>query len=200
MFTGIVEEIGIVQAVRSSGQGRVLTVRTGRNFMSDVHVDDSISVNGACLTVVRRTATSFTADAVEETLKKTTTGGLRTGRKVNLEKAMRMSDRLGGHLVLGHVDAVGTVVGIVPRKLEHMFTVEIPAEFMKYVIPVGSVALDGVSLTVAERRPSTIAVAIIPHTMKNKILGLIKKGDTVNIEFDLIGKYVEQFLAADKKS
>src|SRR5512142_72989 len=103
MFTGIVEEIGTVQSIRNSGNGKVVAVRTGRKFLGDVKVDDSISVSGACLTVVHKTPSVFTAEAVEETLKKTTTGSLRVGSKVNLEKAMRLSDRLGGHLVLGHV-------------------------------------------------------------------------------------------------
>jgi riboflavin synthase len=194
MFTGIVEEIGTMQGIRNSGKGKVLVVRALKKFLNDVGIDDSISVSGTCLTVIRKTPTTFTAEAVEETLKKTTTGSLRVGSKVNLEKAMKMSDRLGGHLVLGHVDTVGTISNIVPQTLSWMFEVEFPPEYMKYVIPVGSISLDGISLTVAERRQSSIVVAIIPHTMEKTIFGIKKKGDTVNIEFDLIGKYIEQFL------
>jgi riboflavin synthase len=194
MFTGIVEEIGTLHSIRNSGKGRVLVVRVGKKFLNDVGIDDSISVSGTCLTVIRKTPTMFTAEAVEETLKKTTTGSLRIGSKVNLEKAMKMSDRLGGHLVLGHVDTVGTINAIVPQTLSWMFEVEFPPEYMKYVIPVGSISLDGISLTVAERKQSSVVVAIIPHTMEKTIFGIKKKGDKVNIEFDLIGKYIEQFL------
>jgi riboflavin synthase len=194
MFTGIVEEIGTIQSIRNSGKGKVLMVRVVKKFLNDVGIDDSMSVSGTCLTVIRKTPTTFTAEAVEETMKKTTTGSLRVGSKVNLEKAMKMSDRLGGHLVLGHVDTVGTISKIVPQTLSWMFEVEFPLEYMKYVIPVGSISLDGISLTVAERRQSSVVVAIIPHTMEKTIFGIKKKGDRVNIEFDLIGKYIEQFL------
>ncbi len=194
MFTGIVEEIGTIQSIRNSGKGKVLAVRAVKKFLNDVGIDDSISVSGTCLTVIRKTPTTFTSEAVEETLKKTTTGSLRVGSKVNLEKAMKMSDRLGGHLVLGHVDTVGTISKIVPQTLSWMFEVEFPPEYMKYVIPVGSISLDGISLTVAERRQSSVVVAIIPHTMEKTIFGIKKKGDSVNIEFDLIGKYIEHFL------
>ncbi|MGD0337694.1 MAG: riboflavin synthase [Bacteroidota bacterium] len=194
MFTGIVEEIGLIQSARNSGKGKVLVVRAARKFLSDVRIDDSISVSGTCLTVIRKTSTTFVVEAVEETLKKTTTGSLRVGSKVNLEKAIKLSDRLGGHLVLGHVDTVGTIINITPQTLSWMFEVEFPLEYMKYVIPVGSIAFDGISLTVAERRASSVVVAIIPHTMEKTIFGIKKKGDHVNIEFDLIGKYIEQFL------
>lgn len=194
MFTGIVEETGTIQSVRNSGKGKVLTVRATKKFLSDIRIDDSISVSGTCLTVVRRTPLFFTVEAVEETLKKTTTGSLRAGNAVNLEKAMKMSDRLGGHLVLGHVDTTGTIIRITPQTLSWMFEVEFPPEHMKYVIPVGSIAIDGISLTVAERRSSSVVVAIIPHTMEKTIFGVKKKGDRVNLEFDLIGKYIEQFL------
>jgi riboflavin synthase len=194
MFTGIIEEIGTIQSARNSGKGKVLVIRTLKKFLDDVRIDDSISVSGTCLTVIRRTQYAFMVEAVEETLKKTTTGSLRIGNKVNLEKAMKMSDRLGGHLVLGHVDTVGKIINIDPQTLSWMFEVEFPPEHMKYVIPVGSIAFDGISLTVAERRKSSVVVAIIPHTMEKTIFGIKKKGDLVNIEFDLIGKYIEQFL------
>ena len=194
MFTGIIEEVGTIQSIRNSGKGKVVTVRSTKKFLGDVRIDDSISVSGTCLTVIRRTPTVFTVEAVEETLKKTTTGSLRTGGKVNLEKAVKMSDRLGGHLVLGHVDTVGTIIAIVPQTLSWMFEVEFSPEYMKYVIPVGSISFDGISLTVAERKLSSVVVAIIPHTMEKTIFGMKKKGDRVNIEFDLVGKYIEQFL------
>ncbi len=195
MFTGIVEEIGLIQSARNSGKGKVLVVRAARKFLSDVCVDDSISVSGTCLTVIRKiSTTTFMVEAVEETLKKTTTGSLRVGSKVNLEKAIKLSDRLGGHLVLGHVDTVGTIINITPQTLSWMFEVKFPPKHMKYVIPVGSIAFDGISLTVAERRASSVVVAIIPHTMEKTIFGIKNKGDRVNIEFDLIGKYIEQFL------
>ncbi len=194
MFTGIVEEIGTIQSVRNSGKGKVLVVRAIKKYLSDVKVDDSISMSGTCLTVIQKTPTTFMVEAVEETLKKTTTGLLHAGSKVNLEKAVKLSDRLGGHLVLGHVDTVGIIINIAPQTLSWMFEVEFPPEQMKYVIPVGSIAIDGISLTIAERRRSSVIVAIIPHTMEKTIFGMKKKGDRVNIEFDLIGKYIEQFL------
>jgi riboflavin synthase len=196
MFTGLIEEIGSVQSVRSNGGGKSLTIRTKKSFLLDAKIDDSIAVNGTCLTIVRKTAVSFTVDAVEETLKKTTTGALRVGSLVNLERALKFSDRLGGHFVLGHVDTTGTIAGIAKKSPGWMFEIEFEAEFRKYVIPVGSIAVDGISLTVAEKKEGSVLLAIIPHTVEKTTLGSKKTGEKVNIEFDYFGKYIEQFINA----
>ncbi len=194
MFTGLIEETATVQAVRSNGHGRTITIRTTKAFLRDAKIDDSIAVNGTCLTIVRKTALSFTVDAVEETLKKTTTGALRVGSKVNLEKALKFSDRMGGHLVLGHVDTTGTIESIGKKSPGWLLTIGFAPEYARYVVPVGSIAVDGISLTVAEKKEGSVVLAIIPHTMEKTSLGTKKRGERVNIEFDYLGKYIEQFL------
>ena len=194
MFTGLIEEIGVVHSIHATGQGKTLTLKASKVFLKDAKIDDSISVNGTCLTIIRKTATGFTVEAVEETLKKTTTGSLRNGSRVNLERAMRFSDRLGGHIVLGHIDTTGVIASIAKRTLSWMFEVEFDSSFQKYVIPVGSIAVDGISLTVAEKKPGRVIFSIIPHTMEKTTFGSKKTGDRVNIEFDYLGKYIEQFL------
>ena len=200
MFTGLIEEMGVVQTVRSSGQGKSITIKSSKEFLKDTKVDDSISVSGTCLTVVRKTGTSFTAEAVEETLKKTSIGSLKTGSKVNLERALRFSDRLGGHFVLGHIDTTGTITSIAKKTLSWLFEVEYDGKFQKYVIPVGSIAIDGISLTVAEKKEGKVVLSIIPHTMEKTTFGIKKVGDKVNIEFDYFGKYIAQFSIVQKSS
>ncbi len=198
MFTGLIEEVGVVQNMRSTGQGETITIKTPKVFLAGAKIDDSIAVSGTCLTIVRKTTTSFTAEAVEETLKKTTLGFLRVGSKVNLERALKFSDRLGGHFVLGHVDTTGTITSISKKTLSWLFEVEFDPQFKKYIIPVGSIAVDGISLTVAEKKKGTILLSIIPHTMKKTTFGMKKVGDKVNLEFDYLGKYIEQFLEVKK--
>lgn len=197
MFTGLIEEIGIIKSVQPVGDGKRFEI-AAKKILDDVKVDDSIAVSGCCLTAVKVTAGSFTAEAVEESLKKTTLGNLEPGSKVNLERAMRLSDRLGGHLVLGHVDGVGTIKSIQQRSASHWIGVKIPPQLMKYCIPVGSVAVDGISLTIAEIKNDIIYLSIIPHTWDHTILSLKKSGGEVNIETDMIGKYVEKFFTATK--
>jgi len=193
MFTGIVEEIGTVKAIVSQGQGKKIQVRANI-ILSDLTVDQSVSVNGVCLTAVEIGEDFFATEAVAETLGKSSLSQLKRNDKVNLERALRLQDRLGGHLVQGHVDGIGTI-----RQLNHQpqattVTVEIPNELERYTILKGSIAIDGVSLTIAQKAENLITVAIIPHTMKQTIFQFKKSGDLVNIEVDFLAKYIEQFI------
>lgn len=197
MFTGIIQEVGEVIDMAHAGAGRKITVRAPRSSR-DLNTGDSIAINGVCLTVVSLGKSSFSVEAVEETLKKTALGRLRNHSLVNLELALRLGDRLGGHLVQGHVDGVGKVRAVVKKKLSWLYTIAIPSGFKRYVIPVGSVSIDGVSLTVASIVDSNIVVSIIPHTMENTTFPGLKEGSEVNLEFDLIGKYVESLLGSHK--
>jgi riboflavin synthase len=198
MFTGLIEEIGQIKSVQPIGEGKRFEISV-RQIMDDIKVDDSIAVNGCCLTVVKVTVDSFTAEAVEESLKKTTIGKLKTGAKVNLERAMKMSDRLGGHLVLGHVDGIGLIKSIQQRTASWWMGIQIPESFERYCIPVGSIAIDGISLTIAEIQNHVNYVSVIPHTWSHTVLSLKNTGDEVNIETDMIGKYVEKYFRADKQ-
>ena len=190
MFTGIVEEIGRIEAIEALEGGR--RVRVGCSFAGDLRVDESVAVDGACLTVVAQDARGFEAVAVEETLRKTTLGEREPGDGVNLERAMLLGSRLDGHLVQGHVDARGEVVEIVPLADSHEVVVRYPEAFAPYLIPKGSVTVDGVSLTVAalDEPEGTLRLAIIPHTWSKTTAGLWREGQAVNLEFDLVGKYV----------
>jgi riboflavin synthase len=199
VFTGIIGEIGRVGGVIREGGGIRLTVEAPSSA-AELHVNDSVSVNGACQTVVERSSRTFTVQAVEETLSKTTLGEFAPGREVNLELPVRLNDRLGGHLVLGHVDCVGTVAGVEMKESSHMIRISFPAPFARYVIPVGSIAVDGISLTVASAGGNEFTVAIIPHTLSKTTLSYARKGMQVNLEFDVIGKYVERLLNAGKDS
>jgi riboflavin synthase len=192
MFTGIIREVGRIQAVTNSG-GIRLTIEAPQST-ADLNVNDSISVNGVCQTVVECSGHAFSVHAVEETLRKTTLGELKAGDPVNLELPLRLSDRLGGHLVQGHVDGIGVVHSVLPEHSSHLISIELNKEFMRYVIPVGSIAIDGVSLTVARVSENRVTVAIIPHTMENTSFGRLKSGSRVNVELDLVGKYLERLL------
>lgn len=193
MFTGLIEEIGIVQTVRVEGSSRCITVR-GNNVMDDLKIDDSISINGACQTVVSRTDDTFNVISIAETLHKTTLNSLKSGSKVNLERAVKLGGRMGGHIVQGHVDCVGNVISIELLRGSWNLWIEFPIHYANYVVPVGSICIDGVSLTVARTDSNRLMVAIIPHTYKVTILGNIKVGSIVNLEFDILGKYIEKLL------
>lgn len=197
MFTGIIGEIGRVAGVIREGGGIRLSVEAPSSA-PELRVNDSVSVNGACQTVVARTERTFTVQAVEETLSKTTLGELAPGAEVNLELPVRLNERLGGHLVLGHVDCVGTVAGVEVKESSHVVRISFPAPFAKYVIPVGSIAVDGISLTVASAGGNELAVAVIPHTLSKTTLSHAGKGMHVNLEFDVIGKYVERLVSTQK--
>lgn len=191
MFTGIVKVVGSVRGVGRRNGGLRLKVRYGAaEGFADLAIDESVSVNGVCQTVVALGDGWFEVDTVEETLKKTTLGSLAEGTRVNLERALRPIDRLGGHFVLGHVDCVGSVAEIVDLAGSRRITVGFPPAFDHLVVPVGSIAVDGVSLTVADAAPSRLSVAIIPYTFAHTTIAALEKGSEVNLEFDILGKYV----------
>jgi riboflavin synthase len=196
MFTGIVEELGTVRAVTPNEGGVRLTIAAS-TVLDDVEMGASIAVNGCCLTVVAFDAQSWSADAVIETLARTNLGDLVAGAMVNLERPVRLADRLGGHLVQGHVDATGTLRGREPLPDgSTLVTFDAPPEVLRYVVHKGSITVDGVSLTVARRDDASFAVALIPHTLAVTTLGARAAGERVNLEIDLIAKYVEQLLPA----
>ncbi len=194
MFTGIVQGLGTIRSMRPSGRGMVFAIEPGF-VLDDPAEGESISVNGVCLTATSIAGDRFTTDVSPETLSRSTLGGLKPGDKVNLERALRLSDRLGGHLVTGHVDGVGEVLE--KRRLGrfHLFTVSIPGGLHRYIIEKGSIALDGISLTVNACDRETFQVAVIPHTARLTTMGLRQVGDKVNVEVDVIGKYIEKLLA-----
>ncbi|MBI1807278.1 MAG: riboflavin synthase [Ignavibacteria bacterium] len=195
MFTGIVEEVGKISHVERTKGGLRLQI-SAPGALSELKVNDSVSINGVCQTVISKNSSSFAVEAVEETLGKTTFPSLKAGDKVNVELPMRVNDRLGGHIVLGHVDAVGKITAIQARDNSWMFTVRIPEQFSKYIVPVGSIAIDGVSLTVAAVENCSITISIIPHTMDHTIFTSYAVGSDVNVEFDIIGKYIERMIIA----
>lgn len=195
MFTGIIEGLGKISDIRSAGPGKHVTIVTDLVF-DDVKVGDSIAVNGACLTAVGLDRNRFTVDVSPETLTKTTLHRRKTGDPVNLERALRFSDRLDGHLVSGHIDGTGIVSRIEVLGNAILLTFTIPESLSRYVIEKGSIAVDGVSLTVNQCDRHRFGVSIIPHTAKETVLDRLKTGDSVNIETDMIGKYVERFLSA----
>jgi len=191
MFTGLVEETGIIKSIRHQGGSVIFTIQ-GKKTVRKLHVDHSIAVEGVCLTVIQRTARTFDVQAVEETLKKTTLGRLQVGALVNLERPLLPSDRLGGHFVLGHVDGLGKVKVLEFRESSWIFWIQVPKKFIHHLVPVGSIAVNGVSLTMADVKANSFAVSIIPHTMEVTTFKLLQPGAAVNIEFDVLGKYVER--------
>lgn len=192
MFTGIIEAVGRVARVEPREGGRRLTLETP--FADALRVDESVAVNGTCLTVTAHDDATFSADVVEETLAKTSLGRLTEGEPVNLERAMQLGDRLDGHIVQGHVDATGEVVAVEALADSWLVRVRFPERFAPYLIPVGSVALDGISLTVARLEADVLTVAVIPHTWEHTTVHAWTPGRPVNLEFDLIGKYVVRAL------
>jgi len=193
MFTGLIEEIGEIYNISSIGGGYNISVKSNY-IINDLAIDDSVSINGACQTVIQVKNNLFAVEAVEETLRKTTLGGFRNGKKVNLERALTLNKRLGGHIVLGHVDCVGTVQSIQPERTGILIKIKYPKEFSKYVISSGSICMDGVSLTTARTDNDWFLVSIIPHTWNKTTLNLLKTGDQVNLEFDVLGKYIEKLI------
>lgn len=193
MFTGLVEEKGRLSEKVATGDGYRLTILADK-VMEDLDIGSSIAVNGCCLTVVGRTENSFTVDTIEETLKKTNLGVLKQNSTVNLERPLKADARLGGHFVLGHIDTVGRVEDVKELSNSHWMTISFKDEFKHYLIFVGSVAIDGVSMTVAELKENSFSIGIIPHTWKETIFAEKKIGDTVNLEFDVLGKYVERIM------
>jgi riboflavin synthase len=197
MFTGIIAAMGSIRRVTRKGEDALLEVE-GAMPLEDIRIGDSIAVNGACLTVTNKADRHFTADVSAETLSRTNLGFLRAGDRVNLEKALRFNDFLGGHLVLGHVDGQGKLREKASKTNSIIFGIEIPEGLMRYIVEKGSVAVDGVSLTVNRCEKNKFYVNMIPHTAQVTTLGFKKAGDAVNIETDIIGKYVERFMQPRK--
>lgn len=197
MFTGIIQALGIVKALARKGDDALLEIETGITA-SETKIGDSIAVNGACLTVTKLGGKGFTADVSAETLSRTTLGGLNRGDRVNLEKSLRVSDLLGGHLVLGHVDGVGRIIEKTAKSNSIVFGIEVESGLSRYIVEKGSVAVDGISLTVNRCTQGRFYLNIIPLTADETTLGFRKSGDRVNIETDIIGKYVERFLKPEK--
>ena len=193
MFTGIVEEMGVVKALEHSPSGTRLAILAS-TILDDLAVGASVSVDGVCLTVVARNDQEFSVNVSPETLSVTTLGKLKAGRPVNLERAMRINERIGGHLVAGHVDGVGSIRDRRQEGNAIVLTIEAPKEVLRYCVSKGSITVDGISLTTNEVSERSVTVAIIPHTAKITTLGLKHPGDPVNLESDLIGKYVERLL------
>jgi riboflavin synthase len=193
MFTGIVEELGEVVALDRDGDSARLTVR-GPLVVSDAVHGASIAVNGVCLTVVDVKDDAFTVDVMKETLDRSSLTALAAGSPVNLERPVRPSDRLGGHIVQGHVDGVGRIVSREPGERWEVVTVGLPADLARYVVDKGSITVDGISLTVVEARADAFTVALIPTTLELTTLGRKQPGDTVNLEVDVVAKYVERLI------
>lgn len=193
MFTGLVEEKGQLKKKVKTGEGFQFTFAASKIF-DDLEIGSSISVNGCCLTVVKKENNTFVVDAIEETLKKTNLGMLEIEDNVNLERPLKAGARLGGHFVLGHVDTTGIVKEVQELSNSHFMKITFPEKFKSYLIYVGSVSIDGVSMTVAELGDNWFGVGIIPFTWQETIFSEKKMGDKVNLEFDVLGKYVERIM------
>ncbi len=196
MFTGLIEDIGTVAKMERRGEGILVTI----NFSSeldDLKIGDSISVDGVCLTITHLQDQSFSAEASAETVGRTTLGNKRSQQKVNLERALRLNDRLGGHLVTGHVDEVAKITAIIPEGSSQKITFQVTEKSVRCLVEKGSITVDGISLTVNEVKSDRVSVTIIPHTASHTTLGSKKVGDKVNIETDILGKYVEKLITKE---
>ena len=191
MFTGIITAVGTIRTIEDRGSDKRFIIDTGKLDMSDVAAGDSISVNGVCLTVVERENTGFTTDISIETLDCTTFALLHEGNRVNLEKSLKLNDRLGGHIVIGHVDGVGKIMNRKEDARSVRYEIEVPGTLKKYICKKGSVCVDGVSLTINETDNSNFSVNIIPHTLEETIFPDYSEGTRVNIEIDIIARYLE---------
>ena len=196
MFTGIVEELGRVAAIQELPDNAIRITIEGPVVLSDANLGDSICVNGVCLTVAEQTGSQFTADVMSETINRTTIGDLLAGSQVNLERPVTLATRLGGHLVQGHVDAVGEVSTREHSDNWDVVTITPPKDLLKYVVEKGSITIDGTSLTVSAVTDTTFSVSLIPATLEKTTLGIRQIGDRVNLEVDVLAKYVEKLVAA----
>jgi riboflavin synthase len=195
MFTGIIEEIGHIQNLSPIPGGKKISIKADK-VLEDLKIDQSVSVNGVCLTAVGISGNIFLVEAVGETLEKSTLVNIRPAAAVNLERAMKLDDRLGGHLVQGHVSGIGKITKLTQRGDNWYVEIDLPENLLRYVILEGSIAVDGISLTVAKLNGEKVGISIIPHTFKSTILAQAKTGQSVNIETDLIGKYLEKWFKA----
>ncbi len=198
MFTGIVEEMGTIAGIQKGTKSAVLTIQAEKVF-SDIHIGDSIALNGVCLTVTSFSGNTYTADVMNETLRRSSLGSLTIGSKVNLERAMAANGRFGGHIVSGHIDGTGTITKVEKDDNAIWYTIAAEENLMKYIVEKGSIAIDGISLTVAKRSDMDFAISMIPHTAKETVLSQKKPGDIVNLENDIVGKYIEQLMHYEKK-
>lgn len=193
MFTGIIEEVGRVASLRRGAHSCVLTIEASR-VLEDVSVGDSIATNGVCLTVTSFTSSAFTADVMHETIDRSSLGSLKPGSPVNLERALPANGRFGGHIVSGHIDGVGTVSAVAADDNAVWYTIEAVPAILRHIVEKGSIAIDGISLTVASVDGRSFRVSIIPHTRAETTLAARRVGDVVNLECDVVGKYVERLL------
>jgi riboflavin synthase len=198
MFTGIVEEIGEILGIAKGAVSSRLTIR-GKVIFQDAKLGDSIAVNGVCLTIAEKTDHTFTADVMAETLRRSSLGLLKKGSKVNLERAMAANGRFGGHIVSGHIDGTGTITHMRKEENAVWVAIEAPPAVLRYVVEKGSIAIDGISLTVAVVEEKGFQVSVIPHTGSETTLLSKSKGDIVNLECDIVGKYIEKFMTVPKE-
>lgn len=198
MFTGIIEEVGTVKSIQKGSVSSFIQINAD-TVLSDAHIGDSIAVNGVCLTVTDLTGNYFQADVMNETLSRSSLGSLKNGSPVNLERAMSAQGRFGGHIVSGHIDGTGVISSVKQDGIALWYTINTDSGILRHIVEKGSIAIDGISLTVAKVTANDFSVSIIPHTAAQTVLGSKKTGDTVNLENDIIGKYVEKLLNPDKK-
>lgn len=199
MFTGIIEEIGTIEGMKKGASSAVLRIQALK-IMDDIHLGDSIAVNGVCLTVTRISSTGFESDVMHETMNRSSLGNLRIGSSVNLERAMPANGRFGGHIVSGHIDGTGTILNIQRDDNAVWYKIKTPLSVLRYIIEKGSIAIDGISLTVAKVSKDSFHVSIIPHTAQFTTLDKRRVGDLVNLENDCVGKYVEHFMGSETKN
>ena len=199
MFTGIIEDIGRIESIEAINNhaGLLLTIASEK-IVSDVNLGDSISVNGICLTVTNYTDTNFQVEVMPETIAKTSLEGIANNSRVNLERAMKASARFGGHIVSGHIDGIGKITAIEADGIANWYTIQTSKDLMRYIIMKGSIAIDGTSLTVAGVEGDSFKVSIIPHTSEQTIFSTYQVGTMVNLENDIVGKYIEQFTVKER--
>ena len=198
MFTGLVETVGRVRSIKRGAASSVLSIEAPA-IMQGVRIGDSIATNGVCLTATRVDDAGFCADVMHETLRRSSIGEAAAGSPVNLERAMAANSRFGGHIVTGHIDGTGTICEVKSDEIAVCYSIKAPEKIMHYIVEKGSVAVDGISLTVAKTTQTTFMVSVIPHTAQCTVLAYKKAGDTVNLENDCIGKYIEHFLIWEKE-
>jgi riboflavin synthase len=199
MFTGLIQELGTIQSISTNAEGKEFVIKAP-GLIKEIQIDDSVATNGVCLTATKISGDTFRVQAIHVTLEKTSIGSLKTGDKVNLELSLRPTDRMGGHFVQGHVNALGKIKQI--TKIAETWEIEVSfvKDLRKYMISEGSITLDGISLTIARLTADTLTVAIIPHTLEKTSLSSKKVGDVLNIEVDMIAKYIENFLHSGQDS
>lgn len=198
MFTGLIKDIGTIKSISKNAEGKEFVIET-KKLSSEIAIDDSVATNGVCLTATQIKGDTFKVQAVHVTLEKTNIGKLNVGDKVNLELALRPMDRLGGHFVQGHVNGVGKIKSVKSLGKNWEITMSAQPDLFKYMIPEGSIAIDGISLTIAKLTSDDFSVSIIPHTYENTILHAKKVGDSINIEVDMMAKYLENFMRFSKQ-